>query len=126
MLSEEQKSKIEQLSQKYEPLLRNFPTWDSTKSHVILFPDTNDLRAIAEKVEPFNFGIHGNHNPKSVKHFAKLFFIRFIQPLSKILFKRQMLFNEYMWLLANTVAAQNQMIRDLEKRLNELEAQNSH
>jgi hypothetical protein len=121
MITEEQSAKIKELSLKYAPLKHGFPKWDPSEVRPECFPDSNDLKAIAEKVEPINFQLHANQISISLKTVTKYIFVRVLQPMIKLLFKRQMFFNEYMWLLANTVAMQNQKIMSLEAKLNEME-----
>jgi hypothetical protein len=126
MISEEQKAKIRDLSIKYAPLKEGFPKWDPSEISSINFPDTNDLKAIAEKVEPISFQLHSDNIFTSPKTFCKFVFVRFCQPMLRLIFKRQMFFNEYMWLLSNTVAMQNQKIISLEVKLNEIQKKYSN
>ena len=126
MLTKEQIVTINKLSLKYAPLKEGFPKWNPETVDSVFFPDTNDLRAIAEKVEPFSFQLHANQTAVSPKYVCKYMFVRFLQPLLRMLFKRQMFFNEYMWLLANTVAQQNQKIMSLEAIIYEIQKKHSN
>ncbi len=120
MLTDEQKLQVQRLAADIAPLKTGFPKWNPELSAGTFFPDNKDLKAMAEKVQPFSFNKPDGPLFSSPKNILKTIFFYVFQPAMKKLFTKQMLFNEYVWLLANTVAFQNQKIQDLEKQLNDI------
>jgi len=119
VLSYEQKLKIDDLVQKYLLLKAEFPKWNSKDGPTEFFPDREDIKAIADLVQPFAYAKPTERLFCSPKIFFRHLFVRMAQPFLRLLFTRQTQFNEHIWLLANTIAVQNEKIRDLEKKLND-------
>jgi hypothetical protein len=124
MATEELKIQIDELAKKYATLKEGLPSWDGNNKYTNQFPDFNDLRYMASKVQPLSITTPDKPYFTNIKIFVKHLYTRWIQPLLQKVFKEQMLFNEYTWLLANTVAIQNQKIAELEEKINEFKSKN--
>ena len=118
MLTQEQKTIISSEAVKTEMLLKKFPDWKfNTRGET--FPTANDVKAIAGNIQIFDNYVTWEQVQSSPKRMIKYFVFKCFHTLFKPFFRKQLILNEYVWLLAGTVARQNERIANLEQKLNE-------
>lgn len=117
MLSKDQIHRINELNDQYEIHASIFPKVKLEVDERYQFPAPHDLQNIARLSRSMELTYPDSKEMHVPKVWLKYLVIRLLNPVLSRLFKRQMIFNDYVWFLANALKQQDLRIKNLEERL---------